>query len=242
MITLLCGVAFGILSGMPNSTRMAGCSIDTQVVVCFGNSTTAPRKGLEMSYPERLAEHFREAATSAVVFNAGRGGNHTGRTVDNGFHRGPHASERFDQDVIARHPDWVIICFGINDAWQDQGKGTASRITSRDYRRNLLAFQSAIDRQGGKTIFLGPNPLGDKYPPFRMKRLRRYHRITKRVARSTGSFWINTFRLFGAYERTTGTKRDQLLLDGMHPNDTGHDIITQAIRRMINQPYQPDTP
>lgn len=242
MITFLGSIAIGMLSGMLCSTRMADSSNDTLVVVCFGNSTTALRKGLVKPYPERLSENYGKAGIPAAVFNAGKGGNHTGRTVDNGFHKGPHASERFDTEVRSRHPDWLIICFGINDAWQDGGKGTPSRITGRDYRKNLLAFQYAVGRQGGKTIFLGPNPLGEKYPPFRMKRLHRYHRITRRVARSTGSAWINTFRLFGAYERSTGKNRDQLLLDGMHPNDTGHDIITQAIWKIIGQPNQPDTP
>jgi len=242
MIPLLCSIAIGMLPGTPHPTRMAGVSIDTQVVVCFGNSTTAPRKGLAKPYPDRLSENFEKAGIPAVVFNAGKGGNHSGRTVDNGFHKGPHASERFDTDISARHPDWLIICFGINDAWQDDGKGTPSRISRRDYRRNLLAFQSTIARQGGKTIFLGPNPLGEKYPPFRMKRLHRYHRVTRRVARSTASVWIDTFRLFGAYERKTGTFPDELLLDGMHPNDAGHEIITGAIWKIISQRYQPDSP
>ena len=225
----ICRMTFGILAGIPPDAHATTPAVDTIVVVCFGNSTTAVRKGLSKPYPERLADRYRAQNIPAKVFNAGRGGNHTGSTGDNAFHKGPHAKDRFLQDVIRQDPDLMVICFGINDAWQDEGKRGPSRISAGDYRKNLLGFQQELGRRGGETIFLGPNPLGSKYPSFRMHRLRKYHRITRRVARSTRSEWINTFQLFKKNPPPAVASIDQLLMDGMHPNDAGQEIIAEAI-------------
>jgi lysophospholipase L1-like esterase len=237
MTSLLCWMTLGFMTGRAGRSEAMPPSVDTIVVVCFGNSTTAARKGLSKPYPERLADKYLEQKIPAKVFNAGKGGNHTGKTDDNAFHKGPHALERFTPEVINRHPDRVILCFGINDAWQDLGKQGPSRISLQDYRNNLLKFQQKIGAQGGKSIFLGPNPLGQKYPEFRMRRLRKYQRVTRRVSVSTRSAWVNTFRLFKQHARSTGTDIDHLLLDGMHPNDAGHLLITEAIWNKLQNGY-----
>ena len=62
-----------------------------------------------------------------------------------------------------------------------------------------------------------------------MHRLRKYHRITRRVARSTRSEWINTFQLFKKNPPPAVSSIDELLMDGMHPNDAGQEIIAEAI-------------
>jgi lysophospholipase L1-like esterase len=237
MTTLLCWMTLGLVTSLPGWSGFMPQPPDTMVIVCFGNSTTAPRKGLSKPYPERLADKYLEQHVPVKVFNAGKGGNHTGRTDDNAFHKGPHASERFTTEVLNRHPDRVIVCFGINDAWQDLGEHGPSRISLQDYRSNLLKFQQKLGTQEGKTIFLGPNPLGQKYPGFRMRRLRKYHRVTRRVSVSTRSAWVNTFRLFKKHARSTGTDIDDLLLDGMHPNDAGHLLITEAIWNKLQTGY-----
>ncbi len=242
MMVWICSMTLGMLAGIPPGVHATTEAADTLVVVCFGNSTTAIRKGLSKPYPERLTDKYLVQNIPVKIYNAGKGGNHTGNTGDNSFHKGPHASERFIPEVINRSPRLMIICFGINDAWQDQGKTGPSRISPGDYRRNLLGFQQEMSRQGGETIFLGPNPLGKKYPSYRMRRLRKYHRITRRVARTTQSGWINTFRLFRKSTVSAGNEIDQLLLDGMHPNDAGHIIITEAIWQKLKYRHQIKTP
>ena len=91
MTTLLCRMMLGLVSGLPGWSGSMPPSVDTIVIVCFGNSTTAARKGLSKPYPERLADKYLEQQIPAKVFNAGKGGNHTGKTDDNAFHKGPHA-------------------------------------------------------------------------------------------------------------------------------------------------------
>lgn len=225
--TLRRWMALGLLTGLPAIVLGMNTNGDTLIIVCFGNSTTAVRKGLSKPYPERLAERFRERDIPAKIFNAGKGGNHTGRTSDNAFHKGPHAMERFGTDVLDRRPGYMVLCFGINDAWQDEGRHGRSRIPAREYRQNLRVFQEKVAIQGGRTIFLGPNPLGERYAAYRNHRMGRYMRISRRVARSTHSDWLNTRKLF---RRTAGEGGiDRLLMDGMHPNDAGHEIIANAI-------------
>ena len=40
---------------------------------------------------------------------------------------------------------------------------------------------------------------------------------------------IDLFQAFQDYDRVDGQSVDQLLLDGMHPNDEGHRLITDLL-------------
>jgi hypothetical protein len=52
-------------------------------IVTFGNSTTAPRKGIEKVYAVRIHEALTEAGIPNKVINSGVGSNHTGSVKDN---------------------------------------------------------------------------------------------------------------------------------------------------------------
>jgi len=206
---------------------------DSLAIVCLGNSTTAPRRNLREPYPERLQTLLRTQGIPARVHNAGKGGSHAGSLADNAFHRIAHGSDRFRSEVIARQPDWLVVSFGINDAWQDKGRGTPSRLPLPRFRERLTAFVHAMDSIGGKTVILGPNPLGKRYEGFRKRRLNRYRKAAHRVARRTGALWADKYPLFRREARRTGQPLDSLLLDGMHPNDEGHALVASIICQHI---------
>lgn len=206
---------------------------DSLVVVCLGNSTTAPRKNLREPYPERLQTLLRHEGIPARVHNAGRGGSHAGTLSDNAFHRIPHGTERFQAEVLARRPDWLVVAFGINDSWQDKGRGTPSRLPLERYRQCLSAFVRSMDSLGGHTIILGPNPLGDRYQHFRKRQLDKYRKAARHVAHRTGAVWVDKHPAFHQACRESGRPLDSLLLDGMHPNDEGHAIVASILSQEI---------
>jgi lysophospholipase L1-like esterase len=167
------------------------------------------------------------------VINAGIPGSHTGYQKENNLFKIPHGMDRFDTAVLAYHPDWVTINFGINDSWQDKGKKGTSRIPLQEYRHNLKFFIDGIRKQGGRAILITPNPVGEKYRGFHRRRLKKYRNVVRQLAARKNIPLIDTWKLFPYYVRKKHEALDSLLLDGVHPNDTGHKIIAEATFKII---------
>ena len=89
---------------------------DTLRVVAFGNSVTAPRKGIEKVYAARIQEKLHEAGICSQVINSGVPSSHSGSITENNFAKVRHGMDRFQTDVLSHNPNWVIISFGLNDA------------------------------------------------------------------------------------------------------------------------------
>lgn len=225
-------IAFSLL-WLGNVTSGNARSRDTLVIVTFGNSTTAPRKTVDKVYAVRLHELLAKAGIGNRVINAGIPGSHTGSVRDNNLFKIPHGMDRFDTAVLRYHPDWVTINFGINDSWQDKGRKGTSRIPIGEYRHNLSWFIDGILAEGGHVILLTPNPIGEKYKGFHRRRLKKYRRVTKKLAGEKEIYFLNTRKLFKDYSRRNHKGVDVLLLDGVHPNDTGHKLIAEQLAKII---------
>lgn len=208
---------------------------DTLTIVAFGNSTTAPRRGVKKVYAVRLNEALTNLEISNKVINSGVGSSHTGSIKDNDFAKVKHGMDRFDTAVIAYNADWVIINFGLNDAYQDDGISGKSRIPLKNYRKNILYFIKKIEKQGGKVILLTPNPLGSRYECFRYEQVKKYADCIRQIARKKNIELVDSWRLFYKYVAYNGLGNniDSLFTDGIHPNDTGHTLIADAIAEII---------
>lgn len=205
-------------------------------IVTFGNSTTALRKGIEKVYAARIHEALTEAGISNKVINSGIGGSHTGSAKD--YSRGTtieHGMDRFNKAVLKHNPDWVTLNFGLNDAYQDQGEGTASRIPLDAYISNLTHFITEIKKINGKVILLTPNPLSSKLEQFRHERLKLYRNAVIKLAKSERVELINSWKVFGKYARKDPEGMEGLLPDGTHPMDTGHRLIAEEIVKIIKK-------
>lgn len=208
---------------------------DTLTIVAFGNSTTAPRRGVKKVYAVRLNEALTNLEISNKVINSGVGSSHTGSIKDNDFAKVKHGMDRFDTAVLAYNADWVIINFGLNDAYQDDGINGKSRIPLKKYRKNILYFIKKIEKQGGKVILLTPNPLGSRYERFRYEQVKKYADCIRQIARKKNIELVDSWRLFYKYAAYNGLGNniDSLFTDGIHPNDTGHTLIADAIAEII---------
>ncbi|MEO6876758.1 MAG: GDSL-type esterase/lipase family protein [Opitutaceae bacterium] len=206
-------------------------------IVTFGDSTTAERPGftvysqiLEQTLPGRLHEPVR-------VINAGVRGN---TTAD--------AAKRFAHDVLAVHPDLVVMQFGINDATIDVWKkppATEPRVVLADYLANLRRFIAGVRAQGGKVVLMTPNPLRwtpqlvEMYghPPYNADdpdglniNLSHYAAAVRELAAQTG---VPLVDIWHAYETWQGGAADPLVADGMHPNQRGHELVARLLTQTI---------
>lgn len=208
---------------------------DSLVIVFFGNSTTYPRKGVNHVYPERLDSILKQKGIPIHIYNASLPGSHSGSITNNSFHHIAHALDRFDTAVMQKNPNIVIISFGINDSWQDNGKKTEGRITEPLFKKNLEYFIDKCNKVGAKVILMSPNPLGKKYAWYRKKQLNKYRKLCLLVAHKNKLPIVDVWKLFEKDARKKHQTIDNLLLDGMHPNDMGHILITNALTPLILQ-------
>ncbi len=206
-------------------------------IVMFGDSTTAARPdAVQKVYAQRVMESLQGIGSSMGVHNAGIGGNTTSG-----------ARARLARDVLAHQPRVVVIQFGINDAAIDVWKtppATESRVPLADFEANLRAIIADVRKAGAKPILMTTNPLRwtprlkDMYgkPPYRpvdadgfdAPVLARYNDAVRKLAVELGVPLVDLHAAFSKSESI-----DALLLDGMHPNEHGHQFVAELLFPVI---------
>ncbi|MCA9179671.1 MAG: family 10 glycosylhydrolase [Planctomycetales bacterium] len=208
-------------------------------IVAFGDSTTAVRGDLTV-YCDLLQTGLPRRGVPVRVINSGVGGNHTG-----------HARERFERDVLAHHPEIVIIQFGINDAAVDVWKTPPAdqpRVALNDYKENLRHFVKELRKSDAQVVLMTPNPLRwtpkmrEMYgkPPYLPQEengfnvlLEEYAEAARAIAKAERVPLLDVARAFDSYGEGEGQSVGDLLLDGIHPNAQGHRLIAGALIELI---------
>ena len=227
-----------ILYGTLASVSVAGAP---PVVVMLGDSTTAVRPGaIDRVYASRVEQSLVESGFPVRVINAGVGGNSTTDGLD-----------RFDKDVLAHHPDLVVIQFGINDSAVDVWRNppaTAPRVSIETFGVNLRRLIERSHQAGARVVLMTTNPirwtpklkeLYGKLPyhperpdGFDLPLLSRYNAAARRVANEAGVPLVDVHAEFMRGDV------DGLLLDGMHPGDAGHAIVAGLLAPVIRKQLQ----
>ncbi|MFO7904977.1 MAG: GDSL-type esterase/lipase family protein [Pirellulaceae bacterium] len=60
-----------------------------------------------------------------------------------------------------------------------------------------------------------------------------YGDVVRTVAREQGVPLVDVFKAFHEYDQVDGQSVDDLLLDGMHPNDKGHALIAELLAPLM---------
>ena len=223
------------------------CAAEPTKLVVFGDSTTAKRGEL-MIYAGILQEELPRKGLPVDVINAGVGGNHTG-----------HARARFDKDVLDEDPGMVIIQFGINDAavdvWKDP-PATKPRVSMEDFAENIRHFVRTLKARKTQVILMTPNPLRwtpkmrELYgkPPYLSNEtngfntmLEAYADTTRQIANAENVPLIDVYRSFQLFGSSEGQSVDDLLLDGIHPNERGHRLVADQLIALLLKSGQSDT-
>jgi lysophospholipase L1-like esterase len=209
---------------------------ESQTLVAFGDSTTAPRGKLEI-YADLLHKELSFEGKEVAVINAGVPGNTT-----------TMAAKRFEKDVLAAKPDVVIVQFGINDSAIDVWKNPPAvepRVKQDVYGRNLRDFVRTLKGKGARVVLMTPNPLcwtdalKAKYghAPYQPEiedgfnvLLRKYAETVLQIASEENVGLVDVFAAFNEHARQRGASSpSDLLLDGMHPNNAGHRLVADLI-------------
>jgi lysophospholipase L1-like esterase len=172
-------------------------------LVCFGDSVTA---GYGVPEGQSYCDRFGG-------IDAGVGGDttRTGRL-------------RFQRDVLARRPDVVTIAFGLGDSYFD-----ARNVPLSEYRANIRYFVETLKDRGIRPILVTPNVTMRYWANISVWP---YVQELRSVAHNQKVDLVDAYREF-AETVVTGIGYNQLLMDEVHPNVVGHDIIAALLAKKL---------
>jgi len=206
----------------------------------FGDSTTAPRGNVKV-YAERASTMLEGIGSSLSVYNAGVPSNTTAQAV-----------KRLQTDVLAYKPRIVVMQFGINDSAIDVWKkppATQPRVSLETYLANYRAMIAATRKAGAKVIVMTTNPLRwhsktrelygkPPYKPdaedgFESPTLLAYNDALRALAQELNVPLVDAHAAYPAYAAKKKTTLTAMLPDGMHPGDSGHELVAELLVPVI---------
>ena len=201
------------------------------VILTLGDSITkGVRSGVtkEQTFASILQREYGQP-----VFNAGIGGERTDQAI-----------KRLDAAVIQRRPRIVLIMYGTNDSYVDQGK-QESRITVQAYRSNLSSMIEKLLLNGIEPIVMTPPRWAADAPTNGINQtpnlsLELFAKACRDVATQNGVPLIDHFAHWTSAE-TSGKNLRAWTTDGCHPNRLGHVEIAKQILRVVRGMSTPST-
>ncbi|HEX6287583.1 MAG TPA: SGNH/GDSL hydrolase family protein [Herpetosiphonaceae bacterium] len=199
-----------------------------QKIVFIGDSITdAGRRGVGSPYGTGYVNQVRSLLLArypdlALRFvNHGVGGDTT-----------RHLADRWERDVLAERPDWLVLMIGINDVWRSFGLHPHEAVPLPEYEailRDLLDRTRAAT--GARLILMEPYMIeADRSVPMR-RQMDGYGEVVGRLADQYAAVLVRTQAAFDA--ALAHSTPEDWADDQIHPNSAGHAIIALALLRAI---------
>ena len=137
---------------------------------------------------------------------------------------------RWDADVNALSPDWVVLCIGFNDVWRqfDCPCVPERSVSPEEYRANLSRI---AERTQAKMIWMTPYYLEPNREDAMRRRMDEYGEIMKEEAKKRRIPCIDLQAEFAHILRYRYPA--YLTWDRVHPGPVGSLIIARAFLREI---------
>lgn len=209
-------------------------------IFMFGDSTTAPR-GSTKVYAARVADALQSIGSTLSVYNAGVPSNTT-----------RDARKRLQSDVLRYPPRIVVMQFGINDSAIDvwhKPPATESRVPVEDFIANYRALIAEAQKAKAKVVLMTTNPLRwtgklrelygkppynpDAEDGFESPTLARYNDAIRDLAKELKLPLVDVRAAYPEFAAKHKVSIDEMLSDGMHPNDLGHQLVAELLVPVI---------
>ncbi|MEN6548959.1 MAG: SGNH/GDSL hydrolase family protein [Armatimonadia bacterium] len=130
---------------------------------------------------------------------------------------------RLEKDVLAHHPDVVVVMFGMNDV---------ARATPEAYETNLRQIVDKCRAAGAEVVLCTPNTIGtDASRP--MDKLRAHAEIVRRLAAELQVPLADCFAAYEAVGQRNPRELTTLMSDNIHPNMRGHKLFAEVMAETI---------
>ena len=205
-------------------------------IFMFGDSTTAPRGSVKV-YADRVNTMLQSIGSSLSVYNAGVPSNTTVQAV-----------KRLQTDVLAYKPRIVVMQFGINDSAVDVWKkppATGPRVDLDAFIANYRSMIIATRKAGAQVIVMTTNPLRwssktrelygrPPYKPeaedgFESPALLAFNDALRALAKELDVPLVDVHAAYPAFAAKNQTTVADMLPDGMHPGDLGHQLVAELL-------------
>jgi lysophospholipase L1-like esterase len=210
---------------VPN--RIADVASRRRIVVLGDSITKGVRTGVTEAetFGALLQASLRTAGHDVDVINQGIGGERTDQAI-----------ARLNPDILALEPEIVIVMYGTNDSYIDQGQQN-SRLSAEQYQENLKAIVEECNRLGIQPILMTEPRWGDRagnngvgeHPNVRLET---YVAACRRVAEETQTPLIDHFRVW-TDSNSKGTDIGIWTTDQCHPNPAGHSVIADTMLPVV---------
>ena len=214
----------------------ANCYNYLMRVLVFGDSITQGFWAVDGGWVEQLRKHYDGLALKDLrnnqqptIFNLGISGG-TSKTI----------LARFDSETRARSNGEAlafIFSTGVNDSYREGRDKYKS--TSEEYAKNLEELVATAKRYSDKILFVGlvagdeaqtaPVFWRDIY--YLNDRIKLFEDAMKKVANENSISFKSVFEEFKEHLDSG----ENLLADGLHPNNEGHELIFELVRPELDK-------
>ena len=132
---------------------------------------------------------------------------------------------RFEQDVVRRRPDWIVINCGVNDVWHG-----AQGCTLDQFRDSLTAMLDRAHDSGISVLCSTATVIGEDVANAANQTLSAYNDAVRALARARRLRLADCNRAFAAALRAPGAVAGTWLTeDGVHFNARGESTMARAM-------------
>jgi lysophospholipase L1-like esterase len=139
---------------------------------------------------------------------------------------------RWQADVLDQKPDWLSVCIGINDVWQQfDGKHEGhSRVTLAEYEQTLDELLMTVKPRLKGLMLMTPYFIQPRGEPMRAM-MDEYGSAVHRLAQKYGAIFVDTQSVFDRAVEFTPV--ETLTWDRAHLNIPGHMILARAVLQSV---------
>lgn len=143
---------------------------------------------------------------------------------------------RMDKDVLAQHPDVVVIWVGVNDVWHKASFGTGT-----DYDKFGIFYNAVVKKiqaTGAKVIVVTPAAIGEKtdYSNAQDGDLNQYSAWIRKYAADNQLGLVDLRKTFHEYSVANNPSNKEsgiLTYDRVHLNDKGNMHVAEEMWKAI---------
>lgn len=191
----------------------------------FGASTTYGAWDTEGGWVTRLRKRIDHQGFEHFIYNLGISGDTTEDIL-----------VRFDHEIQSRYDEGdehiVLFAIGINDAVVWYPEVNRFWVEPEKFEENLQTLFSKANQFTQKIAFISlfpveehkvnPSPW-DPEAAYKMKNIEKYNEILRKVTNELQMPLVDLYTVFA------NESLAEVLHDGLHPNDTGHEIIAREV-------------
>jgi lysophospholipase L1-like esterase len=140
---------------------------------------------------------------------------------------------RWRTDVLDLQPDWISVCIGINDVWQQfDGKHEGqAHVTLDEYEQTLDELLANVKPMLKGLILLTPYFIQPRGEPMRMM-MDDYGAAVQRLAKNYHAIFVDTQSVFDRAVEHVSV--ETLASDRAHLTIAGHMLLARAVLQTVD--------